>query len=218
MSTITVTPDPFTLVPYDAAEIRDLLEHAVAQAGIDPSVDIELSVDEELFAPLTGHMSDVVDGRLVLWISGANFEDNKRPCHFSADQARTDLAVMALRAADRLSGDFADAPPDAQLERGTRAAWDAYASGRAGAARRRSPCATPAVRLSAPARIHRHRRRGVRALLERRADDVRRDPRDLQGDGCRRPARRRRFRSTCSARNSAPGPLDQSRSWAEIES
>jgi hypothetical protein len=128
---ISVTPDPFTLVPYDVDEIRALVEEAAALAEISPGVDIALTVDEELFAPLTGHMSDVVDGRVVMWISGGNFEDNKRPCHFSADQARVDLAVMMLRAKDRLSDDFATAPPDAELSRGERAAWDAYAVGRA---------------------------------------------------------------------------------------
>jgi hypothetical protein len=38
---------------------------------------------------------------------------------------------MMLRAKDRLSEDFADAPPDAQLSRGERAAWDTSAVGRA---------------------------------------------------------------------------------------
>jgi hypothetical protein len=131
VTTITVTPNPFTLVPYDVEEITALIEEAAALAGISSGVDIALTVDEELFAPLTGHMSDVVDGRVVLWISGGNFEDNKRPCHFSADQARVDLSVMMLRAHDRLSDDFAAAPPDAQLSRGERAAWDTYAVGRA---------------------------------------------------------------------------------------
>jgi hypothetical protein len=131
VSSVTVTPDPFTLVPYDAAEIRSMVEDAAALAGMPPGVDIQLVVDEELFAPLTGHMSDVVDGRVVLWISGANFEDSRRPCHFSADRARPDLAVMMLRARDRLSEDFAEAPRDAELSRGERAAWDAYAAGRA---------------------------------------------------------------------------------------
>jgi hypothetical protein len=131
VTTITVTPNPFTLVPYDVEEITALLEEAAALAGISSGVDISLTVDEELFAPLTGHMSDVVDGRVVLWISGGNFEDNKRPCHFSVDQARVDLSVMMLRAQDRLSDDFAAAPPDPQLSRGERAAWDTYAVGRA---------------------------------------------------------------------------------------
>jgi hypothetical protein len=127
----TVTPNPFTLVPYDVGEITALVEEAAALAGIPPGVDIDLTVDEELFAPLTGHMSDVVDGRVVLWISGGNFEDNRRPCHFSVDQARVDLVVMMLRAKDRLSDAFAAAPPDAELSRGERAAWDTYAVGRA---------------------------------------------------------------------------------------
>ena len=131
MTAITVQPNPFTLVPYDVGEITALLEEAAARAGISSSVEIFLAVDEELFAPLTGHMSDVVDGRVVLWISGGNFEDSKRPCHFSADQARLDLGVMMLRAKDRLSDDFAGAPPDAELSRGERAAWDTYAVGRA---------------------------------------------------------------------------------------
>jgi hypothetical protein len=131
VSSISVTPDPFTLVPYDVGEIRSLLEDAAALAEIPPGVDIALTVDEELFAPLTGNMSDVVDGRVVLWISGANFEDSRRPLHFSVEQARLDLAVMMLRAKDRLSEEFAEAPPDSQLSRGERAAWDTYAVGRA---------------------------------------------------------------------------------------
>src|SRR4029077_9719148 len=119
-------PDPFTLVPYDVGEIRSLLEDAAALAEIPPGVDIALTVDEELFAPLTGHMSDVVDGRVVLWISGANFEDSRRPLHFSSEQARRDLAVMMLRAKDRLTESFAEAPPDRELSRGERTAWDTY--------------------------------------------------------------------------------------------
>jgi hypothetical protein len=131
VSPVSVTPDPFTLVAWDAGEVRSLLEDAAALAQIPSDVDIALTVDEELFAPITGHMSDVADGRVVLWISGGNFEDNQRPMQFSTDQARVDLAVMMLRAKDRLSEDFADAPPDSQLSRGERAAWDTYAAGRA---------------------------------------------------------------------------------------
>ena len=38
-----------------------------------------VAVDEELFPPLTGHMTDVVDGRASLWISAANLEDTRQP-------------------------------------------------------------------------------------------------------------------------------------------
>jgi hypothetical protein len=128
---VTVTPDPFTLIAYDPAEIAAIVEDVAALTGFPPDVEISLDVDEELFAPLVGQFSDVVDGRVRLWISGANFEDNRRPRHFSAEQARRDLTIALLRAKDRLSDDFADAPSDAELTHGERAAWDVYAVGRA---------------------------------------------------------------------------------------
>jgi hypothetical protein len=130
-SRVTVTPDPFTLIAYDAAEIAAIVEDSAALAGIPTDVDIRVDVDEELFAPLVGHMSDVVDGTVVVWISGANFEDNRRPRTFSADQARRDLVIALLRGGDRLDESFADAPPDNQLTRAERAAWDVSAVGRA---------------------------------------------------------------------------------------
>jgi len=132
VSRITITPDPFTLIAYDGAEITAIIEDVAALVDFPRDVDIDLEVDEELFAPLTGHLSDVVDGRVRLWISGGNFEDSRLPRQFAPHQARDDLAVMLLRAKDRLSDDFAAAPPDASLSRGERTAWDTYAVGRAG--------------------------------------------------------------------------------------
>jgi hypothetical protein len=131
VSRVTVTPDPFTLIDYDAARIAEIIEDVAALVGFPPGVAISLEVDEELFPPLTGHMTDVVDGAARLWISGANFEDTRQPRHFEEHQARADLVVMLLRAKDRLD-DFADAPLDRELSRGERVAWDAYAIGRAG--------------------------------------------------------------------------------------
>jgi hypothetical protein len=129
---VHVTPEEFTLIKYDAGEIAAIVEDCAALVGFPPDVKIELTVDEELFAPLTGHMSDVVDGEAQLWISGANFEDKKAPQHFAPKQARDDLTVVLLRAGDRLSEDFAGAPSDGEISRAERAAWDVYANGRAG--------------------------------------------------------------------------------------
>ena len=131
MSRVTVTPDPFTLVPYEGAQIIALVEDVAALVDFPPDVEIHVDVDEELFAPLTGHMADVIDGRAELWISGANLENTRAPRTFAPEQARLDFAVMLLRAKDRLSEDFADAPPDRQMSRGERTAWDVYAIGRA---------------------------------------------------------------------------------------
>src|SRR5689334_24301051 len=119
------------LVPYDGAAIAALVEDVAAMIDFPPDVEIHVDVDEELFAPLTGHMSDVVDGRAELWISGANLESTRAPRTFAPEQARPDFAVMLLRAKDRLTDDFASAPPDRELGRGERVAWDVYAIGRA---------------------------------------------------------------------------------------
>jgi hypothetical protein len=128
---VTVTPNPFTLIEYDASEIAAIVEDCAAIVGIDPSVDIDVQVDEELFAPLVGHTTDVVDGRVKVWISGGNLEDNRRPRTFSEEQARRDFTIAVLRGKDRLSEDFAGASADGDLSRGERAAWDVYANGRA---------------------------------------------------------------------------------------
>ena len=128
---VTVEPDPFTLIAYDAGEIAAIVDDAAALAGIESSVGIDVVVDEELFAPLVGHTTDVADGRIKIWISGGNLEDNRLPRHFAAHQARRDFTLALLRGKDRLSEDFAAAPADGALNRGERAAWDVYAAGRA---------------------------------------------------------------------------------------
>ena len=47
-----------------------------------------------------------------VWISGGNLEDSRRPRHFAPEQARRDFTLALLRARDRLSAGFADAPDD----------------------------------------------------------------------------------------------------------
>lgn len=127
---IAITPERFTLVPYDAAAVVEVLAEAADLVGIAPDVPIALEVDEELFSPLVGTAADLAGGRVQLWISGANLEDTRRPRHFCVDRARVDFAAMLLRARDRMTS-CADAPADASLSRGVRSAWDVWAYGRA---------------------------------------------------------------------------------------
>ena len=129
--TVTVRPDPFTLIAYDAAEIAAIVAATAERVGLPADQAIEVEVDEELFAPIVGHLTDVVDGVVKIWISGGNLEDSRRPRNLAPEQARRDFTLALLRAKDRLSAGFADAPEDAGLTRGERAAWDVSANGRA---------------------------------------------------------------------------------------
>jgi hypothetical protein len=131
MTEVTVTPDPFTLVPYDAATVTALAKEAAATVGFPDGVAVSLEIDEVLPHPLTGTFVDVVaPDRIEIWMSGANFEDPKRPVKFQEQLARAELVRACLRGADRLRPDFAAAPADEDLTDRQRAAWDVWTEGR----------------------------------------------------------------------------------------
>ncbi|HEY5014816.1 MAG TPA: hypothetical protein VIK61_19175 [Acidimicrobiia bacterium] len=132
MGRVHITPNPFTVVPYEIPVIEGLVEEAAALVGFPSDVEIDLEIDEDLPHPLVGTASDVVGGRAVLWMSGGNLEDTHRTRQFSEAAARRDLTQMLLRANDRLSEGFASAPPDVDLTLAERVAWDVYAHTRAG--------------------------------------------------------------------------------------
>ena len=132
MGRVHISPDPFTVVPYEVPVIAALVEEAAALVGFPSGVEIDLEIDEDLPHPLVGTASDIVDGRAALWMSGGNLEDTHRTRQFSEPKARSDLVQMMLRANDRLSEGFASAPPDVDLSLAERIAWDVWTYARAG--------------------------------------------------------------------------------------
>jgi hypothetical protein len=126
---VEVTPEQFTLVEYDAGVIAGIAEELAAKVGLPDDVPVRIEIDEELPLPLTGSTADLVDGRVQLWFSGANFEDGRHRAVFNDQLARADMAMALLRANDRLQG-FVDAPVDEELSDAQRAAWEAFAEGR----------------------------------------------------------------------------------------
>lgn len=129
MSRVSVSPETFLYVDYEAATIAQLVEELAGAIGFPPDVEISIEVDEELPLPLTGSTADIVDGRAVLWYSGANFEDGRSRTHFDEATARNELATGLLRANDRLRG-FQSAPADEDLTDAQRNAWEVWAEGR----------------------------------------------------------------------------------------
>jgi hypothetical protein len=130
VGTLTVSPDPFNLVVFDSAVVRALLEELAGTLELPTDVDISLTIDEALPHPILGTMADVVDRHVDLWCTGGCFEARDRTRAFSERHARAEISAMLLRARDRLRGGFEDAPRDADLHPGERAAWDAYTAGR----------------------------------------------------------------------------------------
>lgn len=128
MARVTVRPEEFTMVEYDAKRIASLAEEMATEAGLGDDVEVVIEVDET--SPF-GHIHTEIEGTsITIHAESAAFEDAKHPRHLSEHGTRLVLARMLFRLSDRLAGDFGDPPPDADLSYPQHTAWDAYALGR----------------------------------------------------------------------------------------
>ena len=130
MARVRVSPENFELVDYDASVIAGVAEELAARVGIPDDAPIEIEVDEELPLPLTGSTADAQDGKVVLWFSGADFEDPHNRGQFDEKLARSEIALALFRGADRLGAGFANALPDDELTDAQRQVWESWAEGR----------------------------------------------------------------------------------------
>ncbi len=127
---MTVTPEEFTFVKYDATEIATIVAELAEQLGI--ANPIRVVVDETTPLAKVSEEIDAAssDATITLRAESGALEDRKRPMSFSADEAREALGRILLRANDRMRADFADAPGDLVLTLAENAAWDTYCAGR----------------------------------------------------------------------------------------
>ncbi len=124
--TVTVIPQTFNFVAYDAALIQRVTEGLVASLGLTDR-DVNVEVDET--TPLTRMRVAVGDTIDIRAESGA-FEDTKRPRQQSEVATATSIGRILLRVRDRLTGGFGEAPPDEDLSLAEVAAWETYCVGR----------------------------------------------------------------------------------------
>ena len=165
---VTVTPQTFNFVAYDAALIQRVAEELLASLGL---ADRDLNIEVDETTPLARTRVEVGDAISIRAESGA-FEDTRRPRQQSEVATATSLGRVLLRVRDRLNGGFGDAPPDEDLTLAQVAAWETYCSRQARAAGHRRQPAALALQLPQPPRLHRRSRRGVQPLVGRRRPDV----------------------------------------------
>ena len=123
---VTVTPQTFNFVAYDAALIQRVAEELLASLGMSDR-DVDIEVDET--TPLARTRVVLGDTIAIRAESGA-FEDTKRPRQQSDVATATSLGRVLLRVRDRLTGGFGEAPPDDELTLAQVAAWETYSVGR----------------------------------------------------------------------------------------
>ena len=125
MVDVTVSPEQFSFVTFDAERIRTVVAKLAEQIGLDVPITVE--VDE---ATPMGRAWLVSGEPLVVHVESGALEDLKRP-RVQSDQRVADvLGRLLFRAKDRLDPAFADAPADDALTLQQSTAWDTYAVGR----------------------------------------------------------------------------------------
>ncbi len=130
MSEVTLVPAEFTLVKFDADQVRGYISEMMTAVKLPADIAVTVEVDEVLPHPLTASSVEIVDGAVLLWFTGGCFESPQRQTGLSPDNTRVELGTSLFRALDRLSPAFADAPSDEDLDERQRTIWDTYAEGR----------------------------------------------------------------------------------------
>jgi hypothetical protein len=129
MASVTVAPDTFELVDFDAAEIAALASEVCDTLGLPADARLHIEIDEAVMLPRVEGVS-VTGSEVTVKVTGGALEDQRRARQLSAERTRNTLAQVLLRAGDRLTPAFADAPTDAELTTAQASAWDTYTDGR----------------------------------------------------------------------------------------
>jgi hypothetical protein len=123
---VTVSPETFTMVDFDAATIASLTERLVDQVGFGDA-RVDLRIDETM--PLARVRIASVDP-VALEVDGGALEDPKRLRQYDARGAARVLGRLLFQAKDLGWADFGTPPERDDLPLPHRVAWDTYAVGR----------------------------------------------------------------------------------------
>jgi hypothetical protein len=127
MARVTVVPEQFALVLYDAATIAAVAAEVADRVGFPAEESLRIEVDER--TPLGRAVVSGSEPVTIAVESGA-FEDPKRPRHLSERRVADVVGRLLLRVLDRRRPGWADAPPDEALSLAEQVAWDAWCVGR----------------------------------------------------------------------------------------
>ena len=124
---VRVTPERFTLVDFDGAEIAALTEDLLPKVGLGADTEVHVEVNET--SPLGYAVVTSLDPVTVHVESGA-LEDPKRPRRLEPDGAANVIGRLLLEASDRLDPGFGAPPLDEPLDLAVATAWHTYCAGR----------------------------------------------------------------------------------------
>jgi len=126
---VEVRPEEFSMVSFDAAEIRALVEKLVGEVGLPPELPVVVEIDET--TPM-GHAHATSVDPVVLSLESGALEDPKRPRQVSTEGATDVIGRLLFEVRDRLDPAFGDPPEDGDLTLAQASSWQTYCVGRLG--------------------------------------------------------------------------------------
>jgi hypothetical protein len=125
---VTVTPETFELIDFDAAEIAAVAASVADAVGLPEGTAVQLEIDE---AVMMAKSASRLDGNAVLVeATGGAFESLRAARKFDEARCRNVLGAALLRARDRLDPAFGEPPADGDLDVHQETAWATYIEGR----------------------------------------------------------------------------------------
>ena len=127
--TVEVRPDTFSMVYFDAAEIRGIVEQLVAQVGLPDDLAVTIDIDET--TPMGRAVVASLEPVVITAESGA-LEDVKAPRKLSPQGTADVIGKLLFSVRDRLDPTFGEPPADDDLTLQESVAWEAYCVARLG--------------------------------------------------------------------------------------
>jgi hypothetical protein len=124
---VEIRPETFSMVLFDAAEIRAIVEKLASEVGLP--ADLALIVDIDETTPMGRSLVTSADPVVLSLESGA-LEDPKRPRQLNQEGAIDVLGRLLFEIRDRLDPAFGDPPTEDDLTLPHAVAWQVYCVGR----------------------------------------------------------------------------------------
>ncbi len=127
---ISVAPDTFVKVEYDAATIAEIAAESLARVSdLSSDLDVALEIDEDA---ATSRLAISSLDPLVLAIDGGALEDYKDPRMLGRLESSIAVTRLLLEYIDRQNPAFGAPSLDAETTQAHRQAWDVNLYGRVG--------------------------------------------------------------------------------------
>ncbi len=126
---VEVRPDTFSMVYFDAGEIRAIVEKLVAEVGLPDDLSVTIDVDET--TPMGRARVASFDPVRITAESGA-LEDVKAPRKLSTHGTADVIGKLLFSVRDRRDPGFGDPPADDDLTLQESVAWEAHCVARLG--------------------------------------------------------------------------------------